>query len=227
MNSAKLIREAMGAKGVSVQELAKRTNLSYQKLWNKLHGRTALSIEEADQIMEALGGPRAVVRNAPVQKARSIQTNTLARARMGSDGLRFAIVVSRWNEFVTKELLEGAKDELARHGNPEVMVVHVPGTWEIPVAARSIAGGNWKPDAIIALGCIIQGQTPHAAILGGDVGSALMSLQTATGIPIAWGVLTPDSQDQALDRAGLKMGHKGREAALAAIEMANLIAQLR
>lgn len=83
-----------------------------------------------------------------------------------------------------------------------------------------------KPGAIIALGCILQGQTPHAQLLGGDVGSALMGLQVSTGIPISWGILTPDTQDQALDRAGLKLGNKGREAALAAIEMASVLEQI-
>ena len=83
-----------------------------------------------------------------------------------------------------------------------------------------------RPDAVIALGCIMQGQTPHAKILGGDVGGALMGLQTQYARPVAWGILTPDTQDQALDRAGLKFGNKGREAALAAIETLSVIDQL-
>lgn len=132
-------------------------------------------------------------------------------------------MVSRWNELVTKELLAGALDEL--NGlNAEVTVVHVPGTWEIPVAVRALLAS--KPDGVVALGCILQGQTPHAQLLGGDVGGALMGLQTETGVPIAWGILTPDNQDQALDRAGLKFGNKGREAARAAVEMADVLAQI-
>jgi len=143
---------------------------------------------------------------------------------MSAEGRKFVIVVSRWNELVTKELLDGALSELERYGADDVDVVHVPGTWEVPVAAAKAAKG--KPSAIIALGCILQGQTPHAKLLGGDVGSALMGLQVATGIPIAWGILTPETQDQALDRAGLKHGNKGREAALAAIEMASALEQI-
>ena len=145
---------------------------------------------------------------------------------MDARGRRVAIVVSRWNELVTKELLAGALDELRRYGDPEVTVVHVPGTWEIPpVVARLLSGGN-KPDAVLALGCILQGQTPHAALLGGDVGGALMSLQVQHQTPVAWGILTPDTQEQALDRSGLKLGNKGREAALAAIEAMAVLREL-
>lgn len=145
---------------------------------------------------------------------------------MDARGKRFAIVVSRWNELVTKELLAGALDELKRYGDPEVTVVHVPGTWEMPPVVARLLTSEEKPDAVIALGCILQGQTPHAALLGGDVGGALMSLQVQHGVPIAWGVLTPDTQEQGLDRAGLKMGNKGREAALAAIETMAVLSRL-
>ncbi len=145
---------------------------------------------------------------------------------MDATGKRVALVVSRWNELVTKELLAGALDELRRYGDPEVTVVHVPGTWEMPPVVAQLLAGDAKPDAIIALGCILQGQTPHAALLGGDVGGALMSLQVQHRTPIAWGVLTPDTQEQALDRAGMKMGNKGREAALAAIETLSVLGRL-
>jgi 6,7-dimethyl-8-ribityllumazine synthase len=147
---------------------------------------------------------------------------------MDATGKRIAIVVSRWNELVTKELLDGALSELKRLGDPSVEVFHVPGTWEMPpvVAAILSRREDRRPHAVIALGCILQGQTPHAALLGGDVGSTLMSLQTAHGIPVAWGVLTPDTQDQALDRAGLKLGNKGREAAQAAVEAASVLEQV-
>ena len=145
---------------------------------------------------------------------------------MTAVGKHFAVVVSRWNELVTKELLAGALDELARHGDPEVTVIHVPGTWEIPPVISELLSRPDRPDAVIALGCIMQGQTPHAKILGGDVGGALMGLQTQYARPVAWGILTPDTQDQALDRAGLKFGNKGREAALAAIETLSVIDQL-
>lgn len=145
---------------------------------------------------------------------------------MDASGKRFAIVVSRWNELVTKELLAGALDELSRMGAEDIEVIHVPGTWEIPPVVRTLISRTEKPAAVIALGCILQGQTPHAKILGGDVGSALMSLQSTYGVPVAWGILTPDTQDQALDRAGMKFGNKGREAAQAAVELASVLEQL-
>jgi 6,7-dimethyl-8-ribityllumazine synthase len=148
--------------------------------------------------------------------------------QMDAKGKRIAIIVSRWNELITKELLDGALETLRRHGEPEIDVVHVPGTWEIPVAASALVKrSKGRPDAIIALGCILQGQTAHAQLLGGDVGSALMGLQVESGVPIAWGVLTPDTQEQALERAGLKHGNKGREAAMAALEMVSVIDQIR
>jgi 6,7-dimethyl-8-ribityllumazine synthase len=149
------------------------------------------------------------------------------RGALEAQGKRFAVVVSRWNELVTKELLAGALDELRRHGDPEVEVVHVPGTWEIPpVVAALLERQEGRPDGIVALGCILQGQTPHAQLLANDVGATLMRLQTEHGVPVSWGVLTPDTQDQALDRAGLKFGNKGREAAQAAIELASVLERL-
>ena len=149
------------------------------------------------------------------------------RGRMDAGGKRFVIVVSRWNELVTKQLVEGALDELKAHGDPKVEIVSVPGTWELPVAVRKIVTRKQnKPNGVIALGCILQGQTTHAKLLGSDVSSGLMSLQAEHGIPIAWGVLTPDTMEQALERAGMKHGNKGREAALAAIEMASLLDNL-
>ena len=140
--------------------------------------------------------------------------------------LRVTIVVSRWNEFVTKELLEGALDELGRQGVSNVQIIWVPGTWEIPVAVRKLVHSSKKPDALVALGCILQGQTAHAALLGGDVSSALMNLQVSSGIPIAWGILTPENAEQAIDRAGMKHGNKGREASLAALEMIDVLGKI-
>jgi 6,7-dimethyl-8-ribityllumazine synthase len=148
------------------------------------------------------------------------------RGTMDAAGRRFAIVVSRWNELVTKELLAGALDELKRYGDPEVTVIHVPGTWEVPPVVAELLAGENRPDAVLALGCILQGQTPHAALLGGDVGGALMGLQVQYRTPIAWGILTPDTQEQGLDRAGLKLGNKGREAAQAAIETLSVLKKL-
>lgn len=147
---------------------------------------------------------------------------------MDAKDLRIAVVVSRWNEFITKELLAGATDELDRHGAVNVQVVQVPGAWEVPAAAKALIDlpDGDRPDSIVALGCILQGETPHARLLSIDVALGLMNLQIQSGIPISWGILTPDTQEQALERSGLKLGNKGREAALAAIEMANLIKSL-
>ncbi len=146
------------------------------------------------------------------------------RGTTAAPGRTVAVVVARWNELVTKALLEGALEEIAAAG-AEALVVHVPGTWEIPVAVKALLTKR-APYAVVALGCILQGQTVHARLLAGDVGSALMRMQAETGIPVAWGILTPDTQEQALDRAGLKHGNKGREATLAALETAAAIAAL-
>ena len=145
---------------------------------------------------------------------------------MSASGKRVAIVVSRWNELITNELLQGAVDELERHG-AQVDVVSVPGTWEVPLAASSLLKRKEKrPDGIVALGCILQGATPHAQLLASDVSSALTQLQIDSSVPIGWGILTPETQEQALERAGLKLGNKGREAALAVIEMMSVIQQI-
>lgn len=144
-----------------------------------------------------------------------------------AQSLKFAIAVARWNELVTKELLEGALDELKNLGATEISVFWVPGTWELPVAIKGLLSGPNRPDAVVALGCILMGETIHGKLLAGDVASALMKLQVEEGVPIAWGVLTPDDQDQALDRAGLKMGNKGREAASAAAVTASLLRRLK
>lgn len=151
----------------------------------------------------------------------------VVQGQMDASGAAFAIVVSRWNELVTKELLDGALSELERYGASDVEIIHVPGTWEIPpVVTKLVSRSKGKPAAVIALGCILQGQTPHAQMLAGDVGSALMGLQVSSGVPISWGIITPDTQEQALDRAGMKLGNKGREAALAAIELASVLEQI-
>ena len=146
------------------------------------------------------------------------------RGNTSAEGKTVAVVVARWNELVTNALLDGALAEIAAAG-AQALVVHVPGTWEIPVAVRALLTKR-QPYAVVALGCILQGQTMHAKLLAGDVGSALMRLQAESGVPVAWGVLTPDTQEQALDRAGLKHGNKGREATLAALETASALAKL-
>jgi transcriptional regulator with XRE-family HTH domain len=171
MASANDIRTRMAARGMTVQQLAKHTGMSYQRLWNKLHGRTALSPDEAQTLLDALGEQAEPAAAARVVRSEERATyGSRARAPMDASGKRFAILVSRWNELVTKELVEGAQDEIRRHGGREAGVIQVPGTWEMPVAARALLQGRDKPDAMIALGCIMQGQTAHAGLLGGDVG---------------------------------------------------------
>ncbi|MFN3728369.1 MAG: 6,7-dimethyl-8-ribityllumazine synthase [Fimbriimonadaceae bacterium] len=142
------------------------------------------------------------------------------------DGLRVLVVASRWNELVTSALVEGALDELAKLGTSDITVVWVPGSWETPLAVQT-AMQEQTYSAVVALGCVMQGQTSHAGLLASDVSSALMRIQLETGVPVGWGILTPETTEQALDRAGMKMGHKGREAVLAALTMADLLRKLR
>jgi len=138
-------------------------------------------------------------------------------------GKRFAIVVSRFNAFITDRLLSGARDALSRSGasKENVTVVRVPGAFEIPAAARTLAASK-KYDAIICLGCLLRGDTVHYDVIVNEVGRGIGQSAQETGVPHAFGVLTCETLEQAIDRAGLKMGNKGFEAALSAIEMANL-----
>ncbi len=143
-------------------------------------------------------------------------------------GLSFGIVVSRWNEFITKALLEGALDALKRHGAEEsrITVAWVPGSFEIPVAARAMAQSG-RFDGLVALGCVIRGATSHYDHIASAVTSGLSSIALESGLPVAFGVLTVESIEQGIERAGSKAGNKGAEAALVAVEMANLLKQLK
>ena len=147
---------------------------------------------------------------------------------LDAQGLRFAIAVARFNSFITSKLLEGALDGLKRHGADiaATPVVHVPGSWELPVAVKALAVTK-KYDAIIALGAVIRGDTPHFDYVAGHAASGLAQVQSESGIPIAFGVLTTNTVEQAVDRAGAKSGNKGFDAALTAIEMCNLLRQIR
>lgn len=147
---------------------------------------------------------------------------------MNADGLKFAIVVSRFNSLITQELLAGALDCLARHGakDDDQTVVHVPGGWEIATAAKA-ALENLDIDGVIALGCVMKGATPHNDYIASDAARALGGLGLQYGKAVAFGVLTPNSLEQALERAGAKMGNKGAEAAAAAIELANVLRQMK
>ena len=143
-------------------------------------------------------------------------------------GKRFGIVVARFNEFVSERLLEGALDGLLRHGADEkdITVVRVPGSFEIPYAANKLAKSK-KFDAVICLGAIIRGTTPHFEYVASAVAKGVASTSLATGVPTIFGVITADSIEQAIERAGTKEGNKGRDAAISAIEMADLFAQLK
>lgn len=147
---------------------------------------------------------------------------------LSAAGLRFGIVVSRFNSFITDRLLSAASDALERGGaeNKDVDVVHVPGSFELPLAAKKLAATR-KYDALIAIGCILRGETAHYDYVCSETARGLQLAQMDTGLPIIFCVLTCDTLEQAIDRAGLKGGNKGFEAGLAAMEMAQLSRRLR
>lgn len=137
------------------------------------------------------------------------------------------MVAARFNAFVTEALWAGCRDALVRHGIAEdrIDLVWVPGSFEIPLVARKLAGGG-RYTAIICLGCVIRGETGHYDHVAGQAASGVMQAGLATGVPVIFGVLTTENVEQALDRAGLKAGNKGADAAMAAIEMVNLLTRL-
>jgi 6,7-dimethyl-8-ribityllumazine synthase len=161
-------------------------------------------------------------RNTQDATEKKIREKTLA-GKLSSAGLRFGIVVSRFNEFITDRLLRSAYDGLLRSGAREkdIEIVRVPGSFEIPSGARTLAETK-KYDAIICLGCLIRGDTAHYDVIVNEVTRGIGQSAQETGVPHAFGVLTCENLEQAIDRAGLKMGNKGFEAALAAVEMGNL-----
>ena len=138
-------------------------------------------------------------------------------------GLKFGLVASRFNEFITKKLVEGAQDALLRHGVSEedIGIAWVPGTFEIPLVAKKLALTK-RYDAVICLGAVIRGATPHAEYIAAEVTKGIAKVGLETGLPIIYGVITADTLEQAIERAGTKKGNKGFEAAVSAIEMANL-----
>lgn len=146
---------------------------------------------------------------------------------LSASGMQFAIVVARWNAVITDRLLQGALDALLRSGarRDAIEIARVPGSWEIPGAARQLADTR-KYDAIITLGCLIRGETAHYEAIYNEVARGIGQSQQETGVPHSFGVLTCDTLEQALDRAGLKSGNKGFEAAAAAIEMASLYSRI-
>ena len=147
--------------------------------------------------------------------------------KLDAKGMRFALLVSRTNDFVAARLLAGAEDCLERHGAAAEArtVVKVPGSWELPLAASRLAASG-KFDAIVALGALIRGDTPHFDVLAAEVAKGLAQTALQSGVPVAFGIVTADSLEQAIDRAGAKSGNKGWDAALAAVEMVSLYRQM-
>jgi len=151
----------------------------------------------------------------------------IIEGHLDAKGVKFALVASRWNDVVTSRLVEGALDGLARHGaDPnQITLVRVPGSFELPqVAARLAAAGRY--DAVVALGCLIRGETAHFDLLAAEAAKGLAQAAVSSGLPVIFGVLTCDTMEQALDRAGGKAGNKGWDAAVAAIEMVSLYRRL-
>ncbi len=142
-------------------------------------------------------------------------------------GLKFGIVAARFNDFITARLVDGAMDALTRHGAAEgdIEVIKVPGSFEIPLAARVLAQSK-KYNALICLGAVIRGATPHFEYVSAEVSKGVASASMESGLPVIFGVLTTDTIEQAIERAGTKSGNKGWDAALSAIEMANLMRQI-
>ena len=139
-------------------------------------------------------------------------------------GLKFGMVISRFNEFITKKLLEGTQDALLRHGvnEEDIEIAWVPGTFEIPLVAKKLAQTN-RFDAVICLGAVIRGATPHFEYIAAEVTKGIAKVGLDTGLPVIYGVITADTLEQAIERAGTKEGNEGFKAAVKAIEMANLI----
>ena len=147
---------------------------------------------------------------------------------LDAHGLKFAIICARFNSFITDRLLAGATDALKRSGAnlDDVEIVKVPGSWELPLVAHTLAAQK-RHDAIIALGAVIRGETPHFDHVSAQAASGLAVVPLETGVPVAFGVLTTNTVEQAIDRAGGKSGNKGYDAAITAIEMADLLRRLR
>lgn len=153
---------------------------------------------------------------------KTVEGNLIAK------GKRFSLVVSRFNDFITKELISGCADSLIRHGADEkdITIHWVPGAFEIPLAAQKVA----KPkncDAVICLGTVIRGSTPHFDYIAAEVSKGIARVSQESGLPVVFGVITADTVEQAIERAGTKDGNKGRDAALTAIEMCNLLEKIK
>jgi 6,7-dimethyl-8-ribityllumazine synthase len=151
----------------------------------------------------------------------------MLEGKLSAEGLRFAVIVSRFNDFICSRLVDGAVDALVRHGadENEITLLKVPGAFEIPLVARKLAESG-AYDAVICLGAVIRGATPHFDYVAAEVSKGIAMVALESRIPVTFGVLTTDNLEQAIERAGSKAGNKGWEAAVAAIEMANLFKEL-
>ncbi len=152
----------------------------------------------------------------------------MVQGDLNAKGLKFGIIASRFNDFITARLIDGAMDGLLRHGavDADIEVVRVPGAFEIPLVAQKMATAK-KYDAVICLGAVIRGATPHFEYVSAEVSKGVAAVSMDAGIPVVFGVLTTDTIEQAIERAGSKGGNKGWDAALSAVEMANLMKQLQ
>jgi len=150
--------------------------------------------------------------------------NKITQVMLLGKGLKFGLVISRFNEFITKKLLEGAQDALLRHGvnQEDIEIAWVPGTFEIPLIAKKLAQTK-KYDAVICLGAVVRGGTPHFEYIAAEVTRSIGTVGLDTELPVIYGIITADTIEQAIERAGTKMGNIGFEAAVNAIEMANLV----
>jgi len=148
----------------------------------------------------------------------------VVKANLIAKGKKFGIIISRFNEFISAKLLDGAVDTLKQHGAQEnsIDIIWVPGSFEIPMAAQKVAKSK-KYDAVIALGTVIRGATPHFDYIANEVAKGVAKVSLDSGVPCIFGVITADSLEQAIERAGTKQGNKGRDAAISAVEMANLL----
>ncbi len=152
---------------------------------------------------------------------------TSINGQLTGAGKRFAIAAARFNGAIVEQLVAGAVDALQRHGvaDKDITIVRCPGAWELPLVVSKLATGK-KVDAVIVLGCVIRGDTPHFDYVAGECAKGIAAVQASSGVPCAFGVLTTDTTDQALARSGLKAGNKGVDAAMSAIEMVNVLGQL-
>jgi 6,7-dimethyl-8-ribityllumazine synthase len=151
----------------------------------------------------------------------------IVEGRLSAEGFQFAIIVSRFNDFISSRLVEGAMDALKRHGASEeqISVVKVPGAFEIPIVAKKLAGSD-RFDALICLGAVIRGGTPHFDYVAAEVSKGIANVSLESKVPVTFGVLTTDNLEQAIERAGSKSGNKGYDAAVAAMELVNLFKEL-